>query len=169
MTSVSSEKRKVESPSDGDSVLSTVLRYLLLIVLDAFALILVYSLVFSGNGGLGFVIGIAAVGANIIAFAPNAGPLRWMLPGLVLATCLVIYPIYYTVYTAFTNYGDGNLLTQAQAVDLILDRQYVPDDALTYDWVLYRSETDAEQYALWMTRSNDETGDIDVVFAPQGD
>ncbi|MGB7341547.1 MAG: ABC transporter permease subunit, partial [Phototrophicaceae bacterium] len=41
--------------------------------------------------------------------------------------------------------------------------------ALTYDWVLYRSETDAEQYALWMTRSNDETGDIDVVFAPQGD
>lgn len=167
MTAISSDKRKVESSLDrGDSLLSIVLRYILLIVLDAFALIFVYTLVFTGNVGLGFVIGIATVGANIIAFVPRMGPIRWMLPGLFLATIFVIYPIYYTVATAFTNYGDGHLFAQVQAVSLITDRQFVPDDARTYSWVLFRSETDEERYALWMTRTLD-SGELEVVFAPQ--
>ncbi|MGJ3238225.1 MAG: ABC transporter permease subunit [Anaerolineae bacterium] len=125
-------------------------------------------MILTGNIGLGVIIGIATVGANIIAFVPRMGPLRWMLPGLVLATIFVIYPIYYTVYTAFTNYGDGNLLTEAQAVDLITNRQFVPEDALTYDWVLYRGEDNPESYALWMTRTT-ENGQLEVIFAPQGE
>lgn len=167
MTSVSSDKRKAESSHGGDSLISIILRYILLMVLDAFALILVYSLAFTGNIGLGVAIGIATAGANIIAFVPRMGPIRWMLPGLFLATIFVIYPIYYTVATAFTNFGDGNLLTQVQAVDLITNRQFVPDDARTYSWVLFRSETDEEQYALWLTRTSD-SGELEVVFAPQG-
>ena len=123
MTSVSSEKRKVDESSPGDSILSIVLRYLLLIVLDAFALVFVYALVFGGEFGLATAIAIATIGANIIAFVPRMGPLRWMLPGLFLAVIFVIYPIYYTVATAFTNFGDGNLLTQQQLVNLVTNRQ----------------------------------------------
>ncbi|MEM9952550.1 MAG: ABC transporter permease subunit [Chloroflexota bacterium] len=167
MTSVSAEKRKVdESSEQGDSVLSIIIRYVLLIILDTFALIFVYSLVFNGEIGLATAIGIATIGANIIAFVPSMGPLRWMLPGLFLAIIFVIYPIYFTVATAFTNYGDGNLLNEQQLANLLDDRPYIPDDAITYQWTLFQSETDADSFALWMTRTTDE-GDLEVVFAPE--
>ncbi|MCK7479346.1 MAG: hypothetical protein M0C28_19795 [Candidatus Moduliflexus flocculans] len=30
-----------------------------------------------------------------------------------------IYPMFFTIYVAFTNYGDGHLLTKEQAIPLI--------------------------------------------------
>ena len=30
----------------------------------------------------------------------------------------VVYPILFTVYISFTNYGDGHLLTKQQAIDI---------------------------------------------------
>src|SRR5690606_35976269 len=113
MTNTTSEKRKVESSLGGDSTLSLVLRYTFLFFIDAFALIVVYTLLATGNMGLGVTLAIATIGANIITFIPALTPLRWMLPGLILVTCFVIFPIFYTVYTAFTNYDSaGHLLTK---------------------------------------------------------
>jgi ABC-type sugar transport system permease subunit len=172
MATTVSEKRKVESPVGGDSTVLTVLRYGLLMFLDSLALILIYGLFFNGTYGLGIVLTVAVVGVNVISFVPALYPLRWMAPGLFFVTILVVYPIFYTVYTAFTNYGSlspGHLFTKQQTIrQLETNRQYLyaPDDALTYSWSLYRD--DADDLALLLTRSADD-GTIEYAFAPVGD
>ena len=46
--------------------------------------------------------------------------LKYLLPGLLLLTLFQIWPIAYTVATAFTNYGDGHSLTKEEAVEAIM-------------------------------------------------
>lgn len=46
-------------------------------------------------------------------------PMKYMLPGLVLLLLFQMWPIVYTVGTAFTNYGDGHTLTKEEAIDAI--------------------------------------------------
>jgi ABC-type sugar transport system permease subunit len=78
----------------------------------------------------------------------EAYPLRWMVVGLVLMTLFTIYPILFTIWVAFTNYGEGHLITKEQAVDQILDLTYLPETGRSYTWTAFRS-ADGE-YALWL-------------------
>lgn len=168
MTAANVEQRKVESPPRGDSILSTVLKYVGLIIVDAFALVLVYTFFYTGNLAFAAVIAIVTIGANIIVLYAPLYPLRWMSPGLILVSLLVVYPIFYTVYTAFTNFGDSHRESKQEVViRYTTGRQYrfVPEDASTYSWALFRSELDENAYALWLTRTNDE-GETEVFFAP---
>jgi ABC-type sugar transport system permease subunit len=59
-----------------------------------------------------------------------------------------IYPIFFTGYVAFTNYGDGHLLTKEQALTQILSETYLPEEGKAYTWTAYKS--DAGTYALWL-------------------
>ncbi|MCA9913135.1 MAG: hypothetical protein KC496_07290, partial [Anaerolineae bacterium] len=115
MTAANVEQRKVGSPQ-GDSILSTVLKYIALIVVDAFALVLLYTFLYAGNLAFAAVIGIVTAGANIIVLSPPLYPFRWMSPGLILVSLLVVYPIFYTVYTAFTNFGDSHRESKQEVV-----------------------------------------------------
>lgn len=134
-----------------------------LMLLNAFGLVLVYSLLREGEPGFGLVIAIVTIGFNVIMFVPRLYPLRWMSPGLALMTMLVVYPVIYTVQNAFTNYGDGHLFGKSQAIRLIADRGYVPDDARTFTYTPYRGGED--DFALWLV--DDRTGEI--IFAEQGE
>ena len=59
-----------------------------------------------------------------------------------------IYPIIFTVWVAFTNYGEGHLITKQQAVDQILNVTYLPETGKSYTWTAFKSP-DGE-YALWL-------------------
>lgn len=133
-----------------------VLKYLALMVFNALGLIIVYTLFREGETGLGAVLGIIVLGVNIITLFPKMYPLRWMLPGLALMTLLVIYPVLYTIQNAFTNYGDGHLYSQTQAVRLISDRGYVPSESRSFNYTIYRAGDD--DFALWLVDS--QTGEI---------
>lgn len=136
-------------------IIGILLKYAGLMLLDAFALILIYAFFYDGAGGLALTIAFITIMANVFVLVPNLYPLKWMTPGLMLATLLVIYPIIFTVQTSFTNYGDGNLLVKERVIDLIGARGYVPDNATTYKWVPFRlSET---EYALWLVDNNGQT------------
>jgi arabinogalactan oligomer / maltooligosaccharide transport system permease protein len=167
---MSNAQNKTVSPSGGavpsTNILTLLLGYLGLAILNAMGLLFVYAFINDDNLGLAFVFAIITVGFDIIFFVPKLYPIRWMSPGLALITLLAIYPIAYTVVTAFSNYGDGHRLTKSQVVKLIEERDYVPDDALIYDWVLYQNESG--DYALWLSRESDD-GELDVVFAPAGE
>ncbi|RMG70630.1 MAG: ABC transporter permease subunit [Chloroflexi bacterium] len=166
MSTITTEKARSPGGSlafSNTSVFSLILRLVLLMVLNAFGLVISYSLFYDGNIGLGLVFAIITIGADIIILVPGLAPLRWMTPGLMLVTLLVIYPLIYTVLTAFTNYGDGHLFTKDSAIDLIRDRGYVPENASTFDYVPYRAGED--EYALWLT--NTATGQ--VLFAKPGE
>jgi arabinogalactan oligomer/maltooligosaccharide transport system permease protein len=168
MTTLTSEKRKVESPLSGDSILFKILTYIVLCIVDAVALVIVYTLLFSGNIGLGLIIGVAILMANVVVLVPALYQLRWMVIGLVLVTLLVIYPMFYTIFTAFTNYGDGHLQTKQEIILRFTTNQqyrFVPEDATTYRYTLFRREGSTGDYALWLSRTTDD-GTVEVAFAP---
>ncbi|MEJ5257557.1 MAG: ABC transporter permease subunit [Fervidobacterium sp.] len=50
----------------------------------------------------------------------NAYPYRYMIPALVLLFILVLYPIAFTIRTAFTNYGTGHIMTRQEVVERLL-------------------------------------------------
>ena len=77
-------------------------------------------------------------------------PYQWFSPGLALLILFIVYPTIFTIYVAFTNYRDGNLLTKPQARDVLEDQLYLPTDAPTYSWTAFRSTEDPNEYALWL-------------------
>jgi arabinogalactan oligomer/maltooligosaccharide transport system permease protein len=68
------------------------------------------------------VVGVALVTMAILAVysTRRAIPLKYLLPGLLLLVTLQVWPIVYTVATAFTNYGDGHLISKQESVDAIV-------------------------------------------------
>lgn len=144
------------------SPIAVVLKFIGLMVLNAFTLILVYAFFKDENYGLAIVFAVITIGLNVIIFVPSLYPLKWMAPGLALVTLLVIYPIVYTVATAFTNFGDGHRLSKAQAVTQIIriGGNIVPEDAPTYSVIPFRSADGT--IALWLTNANE------TVFVPAG-
>ncbi|GAB4439955.1 MAG: maltose ABC transporter permease MalF [Anaerolineae bacterium] len=141
------------------------LKYLGLMVVDAFALVIVYTLVEDDNLLLALVIAVITVMMNVFLLVPSLYPFKWMSPGLALVTLLVIYPIIYTVIVSLTNYSDGHLFTKEQTINLLSRQKYLPDDATVYNWSLFASESG--EYALWLTR---EDGDVqETLFAVPGE
>ncbi len=68
------------------------------------------------------------LGINAVFLIDGLYPYRWFAPGLALLILMIIYPTIYTIYVAFTNYRDGNLLTRAQAEDVLQNPVYLPAD-----------------------------------------
>jgi arabinogalactan oligomer/maltooligosaccharide transport system permease protein len=60
-------------------------------------------------------------------------PAKYLLPGTLFLLVFAVYPVVYTVYISTTNFGTGNNLTEAQAIDQI-QRQSVSatDEAVRY-------------------------------------
>ncbi|MFZ6031148.1 MAG: ABC transporter permease subunit [Chloroflexota bacterium] len=93
------------------------------------------------------VVGVALF-VNLVMLRKEAYPLRWMVIGLVLLVMFTIYPIIFTVWVAFTNYGEGHLITRQQAVDQLLKATYLPETGKSYTWTAFLSP--AGEYALWL-------------------
>lgn len=138
--------------------------YLALMIVDAFALFLVYAFASDGVWELAITVGLITLLVNVINLRRDLYALRWIAPALALMCLLVVYPIAYTVYVSFTNYGDGNLLTKSQVVRLLARETYVPEGGKVYAWDLYQNAQG--EFALWLTAEAD--GDK-YYFATVGD
>lgn len=126
----------------------TALRLVALAVVDAFAVLLLYLFIQDGLWPLAAIITITTVIINVINLLPRLYPLRWMSPAFAIILLMVVYPIVFTVYTAFTNYSDGHLLTKVQSVRRIGQDTYLPEGGVVYGWTAFRSaESDL---ALWL-------------------
>jgi arabinogalactan oligomer/maltooligosaccharide transport system permease protein len=68
--------------------------------------------------GLAIVLAAAALLALVYG-GRRSVPLKYLVPGTLLLLAFQVYPVIYTVSTAFTNYGDGHLLSKAQAISAI--------------------------------------------------
>lgn len=140
--------------SQTSSVPSLIFRLFALFVIDAFGLWLIYQLLNDGYVPFAAMLIVVTVGINIIFLSDRLKPLRWMAPGLALMFLMALYPVLFTVYTAFTNYSDGHILTKQQVIDQKTSEQYLPEGGLTYAWVAYRN--DAGEYLLWLTDDADQ-------------
>jgi arabinogalactan oligomer / maltooligosaccharide transport system permease protein len=163
---MSIEKNKVGEAS-GNSTLAIVLKFVALFFADAFALIIFYAMIGAGNLAFAVVIGLITVIANIIILRPELYPLRWMLVGFIFVSLFVIYPIYNTVYVAFTNYGDGHRETKEELLLRLGNVTYPAENTTLYDYVLYWEENNPENFALWLTRTLDD-GSVETAWATVG-
>jgi len=153
--------------SSGPSTLARVLKFVALFFADAFALIIFYAMVAAGNLAFGIFLGVTVVIANIILLREDLSPLRWMVVGFIFVTIFVIYPIFNTVYVAFTNYGDGHRETKQELLLRLSLVTYPAENTTLYDYVLYRGESDPESFALWLTRTLDD-GTVEAAWATVG-
>jgi ABC-type sugar transport system permease subunit len=143
------EKKKIPSPI---SLLPKIERLVLLLALDAAAGWLFYKLMALGYYPFGAAILIVAIAANLVLVLRHAYPLRWMIVGLVLMGLFTIYPILFTVWVSFTNYGEGHFVTKEQAITQILKMKYLPATGASYHWTAYKSPQG--DYALWLQDSS---------------
>jgi ABC-type sugar transport system permease subunit len=148
------EKVKQRQPTRG-SFFSQIINVILVLLFDAGAIWFLYQTIVLGFTQLTVVAGIVVVLMNVIFLWPKAYPYRWLAIGLAFMIMFVIYPIFLTLYVAFTNYGDGHLLTKAQALPLIEKITYLPEGAASYSWTAYKSPEG--NYALWLVDSEGNT------------
>ena len=131
------------------------IRLLGLAVIDAFALWLIPQMIQDHVWYLLSLFVIITLGINIIFLKEAYYPIRWMSPGLALMLLMVVYPLIFTIYTAFTNYSDGHLLTKQQAIRILSQQLYLPEGGQSYEWIAYRSEDG--RFLLWLTSPDGKT------------
>jgi arabinogalactan oligomer / maltooligosaccharide transport system permease protein len=127
---------------------SRLLRLALLIATDVAVIWFLNRLVSLGYIPFAVAVLIVAIFVNVVLLSQKAYPIRWMVVGLVLMALFTIYPIFFTVWVSFTNYGEGHLITQEQAVEQILKEKYLPEAGKAYSWTAFRSPEG--EYALWL-------------------
>ncbi len=122
------------------------LKVALMSILNALVVWSSLSLLISGTlPGLGVTILILMIIIDYIVLSSKAYPYRYMIPALVLLLILVVYPIYFTVKTAFTNFGTGHMMTRQEAVEYILtDPSYtrVLENKPFWNYSVYKSDED---------------------------
>ena len=148
MASTASQNTLKRRTSSSIPVLPRLVRLAILIVLDAAAIWFLFRLVSLGYYPLAAAVLAILIFVNVVLLRQEAYPVRWMIVGLVLMSLFTIYPILFTVWVAFTNYGEGHLITKEQAIDQLMNQKYLPEMGRAYSWTAYRSP-DGE-YALWL-------------------
>ncbi len=142
-------------------VLSLLLRILALALIDGITIWMVYQMVFDGYWPLAATLALVTIWVNIIFLSGRFYPLRYVAPGLALMVIMVLYPILFTFYVSFTNYGTGHLVTQQVAIQQIESQTYLPADATIYQWTAFKNG--AGEYKLWLVNPNDPTEVFTVV------
>jgi ABC-type sugar transport system permease subunit len=128
--------------------LRLIIRFSLLAILDAFSLLFIWTLVANGRYPLAAVVLVVTIGVNIAFLFERAYPFRWFSPGLALMIIMLVYPTGYTAYVAFTNYGDGHLLTKIQVLAQLERVTYAPEGAPEYTWTAFRNS--GGEFVLWI-------------------
>lgn len=145
--------RQSRSNTQSATLFNVVARLVLLLAIDGFLVWFALNAFGQGFVPLGGALVVIGAGANYIILSRDMYPLRWMLIGLVLMAMFAIWPIILTIFVAFTNYGDGHLLTKVQSIELLSRERYLPEGGEAYSWTGYINE--AGEYALWL---QDEEG-----------
>ena len=144
----SSRERLTKTAKKIHFELTSVLKIALLVVVDAGLIWFILQLLTNGFLPIAIVFIIILLFNTYVFLAPKAYPLRWMALGLSALLLFSIFPIIYTTYVAFTNYGDGHLLSRTQAINQIQAETYLPEEGKAFEWIAYRS--DVGEYMLWI-------------------
>jgi arabinogalactan oligomer / maltooligosaccharide transport system permease protein len=129
-------------------VLPRLLRFTALVLVDAAVLLFLNRLLTLGYHPLALAIFIILIIVNVVLLRKEAYPLRWMIVGFIFMALFTIYPIVFTVWVAFTNYGEGHLITKEQAIIQLERQKFLPEEGRAFSWTAYKSPDG--DYALWL-------------------
>lgn len=114
----------------------------LLLLLTAFLGATVLTSLIPQRAWLGVIIVSAVVlFAFLVYGSKHFVPVKYFYAGLVLLLAFQVWPTIYTVSIAFTNYGDGHLLSKEESIDLIEKDSFqeIPDGS-RYDLTYLRAK-----------------------------
>ena len=149
MASQPSLRTLPKPPSPVKQLLPKALQITLLLAVNVFALWFLNKLISLGFYPLAAAVAIITLFVDVVMIRRQAYPLRWMVVGLILMALFTIYPIIFTIWVAFTNYGEGHMITQQQAIDeWFLEAKYLPEAGKAYSWTAFKTPED--EYALWL-------------------
>ncbi len=115
------------------SVAGLLLKLLFLGVVNGLALYAILTLLPLREWTPLAVVVVATAAIDLVYLSKRQIALKFLLPGTIALLIFQVYPVLYTAYIGFTNYGTGNVLDQEQAVDRIVsDAVTVPEDAIRY-------------------------------------
>jgi len=147
--------RAKSSRSPEETPLSKLIRFIFILLFDGGAIWFIQNAIAKGFDQLAIILSIIALMLNLIFLIPRAYPFRWMAFGLSFLILFIVYPMLFTIYVAFTNYGDGHLLTKEQAIPLIEKATYLPEAGKAYSWTAFKAPSG--DYALWLVNPEGET------------
>ncbi|MGM0640463.1 MAG: ABC transporter permease subunit [Thermotogota bacterium] len=114
--------------------------WLFIATMNGFIVWAAATLFMLGNNGFAIVIALFLLLTDWAIFTKRGYPYRYTLPAMFFLFILTLYPMYYTVSTAFTNYGTGHLFSREQAIDILLtDTSYFfePEESEFLDFSIY--------------------------------
>ena len=132
-----------------------ILNLFVIVGLAAGTLWLITQLISDGNYPMATLLSAVIVFLCLVYLRRRFTPMRWLAIGIALAMIFTLYPIFYTFYIAFTNMGDGHLLSKPQVIERLEAERYLPEGGASYSWAAYRSTEGA--YALWLVTEDGET------------
>lgn len=164
MRKLSAKPQRSENTKSSITLFSVISRLLALMLFAAGGAWLMFQMWLDGYWYFAAIILVITLIVTIIWTNPNLYPMRWMSPGLSLMILISVYPILYTVYISFTNFGTGNLLPKSEAIHILENRRFLPEHATTYEYALYQnSEGD---YALLVRVQSSSEKSASVILTP---
>ena len=118
--------RKATLFSQDGSVLGLLIKVLGLSVVVGLLTYTGWRLLGDGNYGFAAAFFITALLFTLVFVRQSTVPLRWIMPGLVFLILFQLYPIFFTVNTAFTNSSTGRNVEKPAAIAAIERLTYVP-------------------------------------------
>ena len=100
----------------------------------------------------GLFLGVLAI--DYVFIAKKAYPVRFLLPGFLLLTLMVVCPIGYTIYVAFTNFSSGHILSKQMAIDQYRNRYVKQVDLPAYKSGYFRNRAGAIVVLMTDRRGN---------------
>jgi len=137
---------------------------LIILVVDIALGFFAFKLFSLGYIPLGICFVLIIIMISVAFLIPKAHMFKWMAIGLSAWLLFSIFPIVYTIYNAFTNYGDGHLISQQQAIEQIQAQTYLPETGKAYQWIAYRSANN--EYLLWLKDTEGNTKLVTQVDVP---
>jgi len=133
-------------------------RYILILlglaILDALGIWLLYLLIRDGAWPVATPIAVILILINVLNLSPKLFPIRWQIPAGAIVILIIIFPMVYTIYSAFTNYSDGHILSKQQAINRLAQDTYLPEGSQTYNWTAFRTEEGV--FSLWLVDQGGE-------------
>jgi ABC-type sugar transport system permease subunit len=141
-------KRKSSFFSQDGSVLGVIVKVVAMGAVVGFLTYTGWLLLQDGNYPFAIAFFIVALMITLVFIRQSTIPLRWIAPGLIFLILFQLYPIFFTVVTAFTNYSTGRNVERPVAIAAIERQTYVPEGSPAWGWTPLRADDGSA--AVWI-------------------
>ena len=80
---------------------------------------------------------VNAILINFEYFTNKFYAMKWILPGMIFMISFVVFPAVYNTFVSFTNWSTGHILNKTQAIQILENRTYTPEDQKGFEFDIY--------------------------------